>query len=301
MATDLDAALEPVRPRDPLAAPPERTAPRNYKALRLTGSYLVLILLAALVLFPVWMTIVRAISDPVRWLFQGRPKYPRWIDWNVFSRAWNRGDLASGLVRSLVATSLITGVQLVTSTTSAYAFAFLDFPLKKVIFALFMASLLLPIEVTLIANTEFMRNHHWTSTYQGLVLPFLATALGTFLLRQGFLGIPQDIRDATRMDGVGHLRFLSRFAVPLTRPVIGSFTVISFLGAWNQYVWPRAVIDRESFYTVQLSLTKLASDTPQDANLGPAGALIVALPILILLIVFQRTIVRGLTAGAVKG
>ncbi len=298
----MTATLEPVTPPDPMANPPGPTAPPGTnRTLRLIGSYALLILLAALVLFPVWMTIVRALSDPVKWLFQGRPKYPRWIDWNVFSRAWDRGNLGAGLIRSLVATTLITGTQLVTSTMSAYAFAFLDFPLKKIVFGLFMASLLLPIEVTLVANTEVMRDLHWTSTYQSLVLPFLATALGTFLLRQGFLGIPADIRDAARMDGIGHLRFLTRFAVPLTRPVIGSFTVISFLAAWNQYVWPRAVIDRESFYTAQLSLTKLASDSPQDANLGPAGALIVALPILILLIAFQRTIVRGLTAGAVKG
>lgn len=301
MPTELDAALEPVTPPDPLSDPPERTAPRSYRGLRMTGSYLVLIALAALVLFPVWMTLVRALSNPVLWVTNGRPKYPRWVDWGVFRRAWDTAQLGDGLNRSLIATVLITAAQLVSSTLSAYAFAFLDFPFKKIIFALFMASLLLPIEVTLVANNEIMRQLHWTNTYQGLVMPFLATAFGTFLLRQGFIGIPEEIRDATRLDGIGHLRFLARYAVPLSRPVIGSFTVIAFLGAWNQYVWPRTVIDRETFYTVQLTLTRLASDIPQNANLGPAGALIVAFPILVLLIAFQRTIVRGLTAGAVKG
>ena len=93
-------------------------------------------------------------------------------------------------------------------------------------------------------------------------MPFAATAFGTFLIRQGFLGIPDEIRDATRLEGWGHLQFLFRFAVPLTRPVIASFTVIAFLGAFNQYLWPRAVItDTESWATIQIALRGLTSRT----------------------------------------
>jgi sn-glycerol 3-phosphate transport system permease protein len=300
MATEAEE-LGPVTPADPFEHPRPHDAPKAHRGIRTVGAYVVLVVLAALVLYPIWMSVVRAISNPIAWASQGRPNYPIHVDFSAFSKAWDSAELGPALTRSFVATVLITSAQLITSTLSAYAFAFLDFPFKKIIFALFMASLLLPIEVTLIANNEIMRDLHWTNTYQGLVLPFLATALGTFLLRQGFLGIPDEIRDSTRLDGIGHLQFLFRFAVPLSKPVIGSFTVIAFLGAWNQYVWPRTVIDQDSFYTVQLSLTRLAGLTPQQANLAPAGALITALPILVILIVFQRTIVRGLTAGAVKG
>ena len=289
---------------DPIAAPPPAhpTVGRSYRGLRTAAWYGLLTVLSVVVLFPVYMALVRALSAPVAWFQAGSPLYPVHVQWGIFGHAWSQGaGLAGPMFRSAMATLLITGAQLLTSVLAAYTFAFLDFPLKKVVFGLFMATLLLPIEVTLVANVETMRTLGWTSTYQGLVLPFVATAFGTFLIRQGFLGIPGEVRDATKLDGFGHLRFLFRFAVPLTRPVIASFTVISFLGAWNQYLWPRAVVDKEAFNTLQIAIRGLADSNPQTANVGPAAALIAALPIVVLLILFQRQIIRGLTAGAVKG
>jgi len=269
--------------------------------LRLTATYLVLIVLAALVLFPVYMTLVRALSTPVAHIDAGSPPYPVRPQWDVFSRALRDGDLLGAAGRSLVMTSIITAVQVATSCLAAYAFVFLRFPLKRVVFAVYMATLMIPIEVTIIANVQFIRQIGWNDSMQGLVAPFLATALGTFLIRQGFLGVPDEIRDATRLDGYGHLRFLWRIAIPLTRPVIASFTVISFLGAWNQYLWPRAIIDTERQQTLQIALQRLATTNVESSNVIVAGALLAGLPILVLLIFFQRHIVRGLTAGAVKG
>jgi sn-glycerol 3-phosphate transport system permease protein len=205
------------------------------------------------------------------------------------------------MLRSLITTAIIVGGQVLTSVLAAYAFVFLRFPLKRIVFALFMATLMLPLEVTLIGNVETMRTLHWFNSFQGLTAPFLATAFGTFLIRQGMLGIPREIRDAARLDGYGHLAFLRRFAIPLIRPVLGSFVLISFLGAWNQYLWPRAITDKQSFDTVQIGIADLLSSRPESANIAVAGALIAAAPIIVLLIFFQRHIVRGLTAGAVKG
>ena len=167
---------------------------------------------------------------------------PQGVRFDGFSQAWDRGNLGGALLRSLVVTVAITGLQVVTSVLAAYAFAFLRFPFKPVVFAVFMATLLLPLEVTLLPNLQTMRELGWFDSYQGLIVPFAAAAFGTFLIRQGFLGIPDEIRDAARLEGWGHLQFLCRFAVPLTRPVIASFTVIAFIGAFNQYLWPRAVI-----------------------------------------------------------
>jgi sn-glycerol 3-phosphate transport system permease protein len=115
------------------------------------------------------------------------------------------------------------------------------------------------------------------------------------------MGVPRDLRDAAALDGFGHLAFLWRVAIPVTRPVIASFTLIAFLGAWNQYTWPRAVVTESRFETVQIGLRTLTSGQIERANLGFAGALIAALPVLALLLVFQRHLIRGLTAGAVKG
>lgn len=262
--------------------------------------YLVLTLLSMLVLAPVYFLFVRAISDPSK-AFTSSVLTPQGVRWDGFSDAWERGNLGGALLRSLFVTVAITSLQVITSVLAAYAFAFLRFPLKRLVFAVFMATLLLPLEVTLLPNLHTMRDLGWFDSYQGLVVPFAAAAFGTFLIRQGFLGIPDEIRDAARLEGWSHLQFLFRFAVPLTRPVIASFTVISFIGAFNQYLWPRAVTtDTESWGTIQIALRGLTSRIEQS-NVPVAGAVIAAVPIVIVLVLFQRHIVRGLTAGAVKG
>lgn len=267
---------------------------------RAAGWYVALTFLSLIVLAPVYFLIVRAISDPAK-AFTSSVLTPQGVRWDGFTHAWERGNLGTAMLRSLVVTVLITGLQVTTSVLAAYAFAFLRFPFKRLVFALFMATLLLPLEVTLLPNVQTMRSLGWFDSYQGLVLPFAAAAFGTFLIRQGFLGIPDEIRDATRLEGWGHLQFLVRFAVPLTRPVIASFTVISFIGAFNQYLWPRAVItDTEHWATIQIALRGLTSRIEQS-NVPVAGAVIAAVPIVIVLVLFQRHIVRGLTAGAVKG
>jgi sn-glycerol 3-phosphate transport system permease protein len=264
--------------------------------------YLALTALAVIVLAPIYFLIVRAISDPTTSLTES-VLTPTWGDlrFDGFSKAWSRGNLDAAMLRTLIVTVAITTLQVSTSVLAAYAFAFLEFPLKKVVFAFFMATLLLPVEVTLLPNLQTMRDLDWFNTYQGLVVPFAASAFGTFLIRQGFLGIPSEIRDAARLEGWGHFAFLWKFAVPLTRPVIASFTVISFLGAFNQYLWPRAVItDTEEWSTVQLALRGLTTSI-EESHIPVSGAILTALPIIILLALFQRQIVSGLTAGAVKG
>lgn len=263
--------------------------------------YLGLTLLSVVVLFPVYMTLVRALSTPRSYLREGNPLVPVDVQWDVWSRAFGEGDLGRKLMVSAVVTVIIVAVQLVTSVLAAYAFTFLDFPGRRALFLVFMATLMLPIEVTLIPNVEIMRDLGWLNSFQGLTAPFLATAFGIFLLRQGFLGIPRDLRDAATLDGFGHLAFLRRVAIPVTRPVVASFAVISFLAAWNQYTWPRAVVSEADFETVQIGLRSLSTRTVDESNIALAAALLAALPVLALLVFLQRHLIRGLTAGAVKG
>lgn len=265
------------------------------------GWYVLLALLALVVLFPIWMTLVRALSQPIAYIEAGQPIRPIQPEWDVFSRAWNEGDLAGRFTVSFVTTIIITAAQVLTSLFAAYAFVFLRFPFRRALFLLFMTTLMLPIEVTLLVNVVTIRNLDWLNSYQGLTAPFLAAAFGTFLIRQGFLGIPKDLRDAAELDGLGHLGFLRNVAVPVTRPIIASFTLVAFLAAWNQYTWPRAVVTEGSWETIQIALKGLAARNIQELNIGFAAAIIAALPVLLLLIFLQRQLIRGLTAGAVKG
>lgn len=283
-------------------APMEDRGPgRRARAVKNAGWYLLLGLISVVVLFPVWMTIVRAVSAPLAYITEGQPPYPVEPEWNIFQRAFTEGNLGRHFLISVVVTAIITVGQLITSILAAYAFAFLRFPFRRAAFVLLMATLMLPIEVTLIANVRIVRDLDWLNSYQGLAAPFLAWAFGTFLIRQGFLGVPSDLRDASRLDGFGNWAFLWRVAIPLNRPIIASFTLIAFLAAWNQYLWPRAVTTEESWWTIQIALQQVAAQNIDETNIGFAAAIIAAVPILILLILFQRHIIRGLTAGAVKG
>lgn len=276
-------------------------AGKRARRLKDAGWYLLLSALSVVVLFPVWMILMRALSQPLSYLTAGQPPRPVDPEWDVFARAFTEGNLGDRLLTSAVVTVVIATAQVASSVLAAYAFAFLRFPLRRVLFVVFMATLMLPIEVTLIANVETIRRLGWFNSYPGLTAPFLAAAFGTFLIRQGFLGIPDDLRDAAELDGYGHLGFLWNVAIPVTRPIIASFTVIAFLSAWNQYLWPRAIVTREAWETIQIALPKFAGENINELNLGFAAAIIAALPILFILIFFQRHLIRGLTAGAVKG
>jgi sn-glycerol 3-phosphate transport system permease protein len=280
------------------------TAPASPRHRPLWGDllwYVVLSALSLLVLFPIYMLLLRALSNPLAYVAAGQPLWPVDTEWDVFVRAFTEANLGRAMGLSLLVTTIIVAVQLVTSVMAAYAFAFLDFPFKRTMFVVVVGTLLLPIEVTLIANVETIRGWQLLNSVPGLTLPFLATAFGIFLIRQGFLGVPKDLRDASILDGYGHLRFLFGVAVPVTKPIIGSFVVISFLSAWNQYVWPRFATDRSAWQTVQIALRTIGSDRVDRLNIGFAAAVLAALPLLALLIFFQRQMIRGLTAGAVKG
>jgi sn-glycerol 3-phosphate transport system permease protein len=300
MATE---SIDPTPGAARAAAPPSAAAGRSglRTTLNKVVTYLLLTFLSLIVLFPIYMLILRALSSPLRYIAAGQPLYPVDVQWDVFSNAFTQANLGRAMGLSFVVTMVIVLAQLLTSVLAAYAFAFLEFPGKTLMFVVVIGTLLLPIEVTLIANVEIIRGLGFLNSVQGLTLPFLATALGIFLIRQGFLGIPKDLRDASELDGYGHLRFLFKVAVPMTKPIIGSFLVISFLGAWNQYVWPRFATDQNRWQTVQVALRTIGTENPDQLNIGFAAAIIAALPLLVLLIFFQRQIIRGLTAGAVKG
>lgn len=263
--------------------------------------YLLLAFVAALVLLPVYTTVVAALKPGGTVL--DRPFVPEHLTLSVFRDAWTEGRLGRYLWNSTVVAVVITTTQIVTSVLAAYAFAFLRFPLKTFWFAVFLSTLLVPLETTLVVNRRTVDSLGWLNTYQGLAVPFLATAFGTFLMRQVFMQIPKDLREAAQMDGLGHLGFLREVALPLVRPTLGALALFSFLSSWNQYLWPNLITTEEDMNTVQTGLRLLNSSVPdiERFNVPIAGTIIAALPIALVLIVFQRQLVRGLTAGAVKG
>ena len=144
----------------------------------------------------------------------------------------------------------MTVAQVVTSVLAAYAFAMLDFPGRNVLFVVFLATLLVPLEATLVVNRRTIDSLGWLNSYQGLTVPFLATAFGMFLLRQVFLTLPRDLRDAALIDGVGHVGFLRHVAVPLVRPTLGALAAVRVpRRRGTQYLWPNLITTEEDMNT----------------------------------------------------
>jgi sn-glycerol 3-phosphate transport system permease protein len=291
------------RPRRAAGAPPTTAAAASVfdrpRGIGKIGRYALLFLVAFIVVFPVYTTVIAALKPGDEVLVN--PLLPTAFTLDVLVDAWNEGRLARYLFNSFVVAVIVTVAQIVTSVLAAYAFAILEFPGKRVVFVVFIATLLVPLEATLVVNRETVDSLGWLNTYQGLAVPFLATAFGVFLMRQVFLTLPRDLRDAARIDGVGHLGYLRHVALPLVRPTLGALALFSFLGTWNQYLWPNLVVNEADMNTVQSGLRLLARSSLSEPNLVMAGTVIAAVPIFLALFVFQRQLVRGLTAGAVKG
>jgi sn-glycerol 3-phosphate transport system permease protein len=280
---------------------PRRHRPNARRIVGTTLRYLLLTVLAVVVLFPLYMTLVNSLLKPSQIAARPPTFFPTSPEWSTYSEAWNEGHMGRYLLNSAIVTTIITVGQVVTAILAGYAFAFLEFPLKRTLFLVFLATLMVPFEVTIVTNLATINSLGWYDSYQGLAVPFLATGFGAFLMRQAFLQVPRDLQDAASLDGFGHWRFMTRVAVPLARPAVAALSVFAFLGAWNQYLWPLLVTKDEKFRTVQIGLKQLRATSIQDVNVTFAGVIIAALPLVILLLVFQKQLVRGLTAGAVKG
>lgn len=274
-------------------------ADRAPSGWRLAGRYTLLGIVAFLVLFPVYTTVVAALKPGDKVL--QNPLVPDSFTLQVLADAWTDGRLGRYLLNSFVVAAIVTIGQVVTSLLSAYAFALLDFPGRGVLFVVFLSTLLVPVEATLVVNRRTIDSLGWLNSYQGLAIPFAATAFGTFLMRQAFLSLPRELHDAARIDGAGHVSFVRYLAIPLVMPTLGALALFSFLSSWNQYLWPNLITTEAEMNTVQSGLRLLRFSSLDEPNLLMAGTVIAAVPVFAVLVIFQRSLVRGLTAGAVKG
>jgi sn-glycerol 3-phosphate transport system permease protein len=278
----------------------DRSRPHRRLA-RATTRYLLLGVAAVVVGFPIYMTLVTALLSPSQ--TAARPPYlfPTDPQWQNFASAWTDGHLGLYMRNSVIVTVCITAAQLVTSVLGGYAFAFLYFPFRRFLFGLCVATLMIPLEVTIIPNRATIASLGWLNSFPALIVPFVASGLGVFLFRQAFLSFPSEIRDAATLDGQGHVRFMFSVLLPINRALIGAFCVFAFLSSWNQYLWPLVVTETDSVRTVQIGLHQLQSVSSNQTNILVAGTVLAALPIFVILFAFQKQLVRGITVGAVKG
>lgn len=263
--------------------------------------YLLLTIAAVIMLFPLYTGVVTSLLSA-----QNLDTYPPKLlpvdfQWQNYVAALRMAPLLRFVLNSFIQSSSVMISQLVLASLAAFAFAFLQFRGKQFVFLVFLSTMMIPWEATIIPNYLFVQKIGWDDTYLGLMAPFMATAFGTFLIRQCFLSLPRDLYDAAIIDGCSNLRYLITVAVPLARPALGTLAVYSFLQSYNQYLWPLLVTNSTNMRTVQIGIRMLQEFEREAWNVVLAGVVIVMIPTLLLFVFANRQLIRGLTAGALKG
>lgn len=227
--------------------------------------------------------------------------WPNPFVWSNYAAAWNQLPMGQFFVNSLLVATATTIGQLITSSMAAYAFARLRFRGRSVLFALYLATLIIPSQVTLIPNYLLIRFLHLHNTYTGLIAPFVVSVFSTFLLRQFFLTIPRDLEDAARIDGASHFQIYSRIILPLARPAMATVVILTFLASWNNFLWPLVVVDSPDKLTVPLGITQFQGQfATQWGPLMAASTLSIA-PVMIVYVLAQRYFIEGIALSGQGG
>ena len=202
---------------------------------------------------------------------------------------------------TLIVCAIEVIAQIITSSFAAYAFSFFEFKGRKFLFAVVTASLMIPYESTLICNYLTICNLRLTDTYAGLTLPFLASGMSIFLMRQFYMTLPRELKEASVIDGCSDMGFLVRIAFPLSLSATCSLALYRFIDAYNQYFWPLLVTNRDQMRTLQIGTGILKDSEAANYGIVLAAAMVVIVPAVLFFIIGQKWLVKGMIAGAVKG
>lgn len=288
------------------AAAEAKTRQSGNRAARLGGELVVqaaLLFIGAVIAIPIVVAIFTSFTPLPRILADPNSIWSG--DWTFqnYDTAWTATPFGRFMINSFIQTGIITVAQVLFSILAAYAFAMFQFRGRNVLFAFVLGSLMIPFELTFIPNFVLISNLGWANTYQGLTIPFLASAFGVFMLRQFFMALPRDLYDAARIDGISDWGYLWKVMVPLSRGAIAALTIFSFLGAWNQYLWPLVITNDEEMRTAQIGIRFFLANQERATDWGAimAGATIVMLPTLLVFLFAQRQLVRGIALSGLKG
>lgn len=204
-------------------------------------------------------------------------------------------------LNSTIVTVTATVLQILISSLAAFAFARLRFRGREGLFLLYLATLMIPAQVTLIPNFLIIRSLGWYDTYLALIVPALFSALSTFLMRQYYRSIPLDLDEAARMDGASSLRIWWQVIVPLSRPVMAALAVFTFQATWNDFLWPLVVTGSELMRTIPIGLSYFVGQYSTAWHLLMAGSVIALLPVLLIYVFAQKTFVQGITLTGMGG
>lgn len=254
-----------------------------------------------------------AVMAPFLWMVLGSVKtnaelrqvpptwWPEAATFGNYAALFDRLSFGRFFANSTIVAVVVTAGNLVFCSMVGYSLAMLDFRGRKALFGLIMATLMIPGVVTFVPLFVLVANAGLVNTLPGLLLPFLVSPFGVFLMRQFMLGLPRDLLDAARVDGAGELKIFFRVFLPLCGPALATLGILTFLGSWNNFLWPLVVAQTEDTYTLPVALALYS--TGQNATqygLLLAGATIVVLPVLVVFMIFQRRFIQGIATTGMK-
>lgn len=234
------------------------------------------------------------------------PETPQWIN---YSTTWNEGKFSKYLINSFLITFVSVAGLLVTSILSAYAFAKINFPGRNIYFFIILATMMIPEVVTIMPHVLIIRGDviplpfgpSWMNSLQGITVPLMANAFSIFLLRQFFLKFPNELWEAARMDGCGHLRFLITIVIPMSKPIIFTVGLFGFINAWNSFMWPMIVTTTEKWRPLTVGIYSFITEAGPDTHLLMSASVISIIPVLIVYFFTQKQFTDSIATLGIKG
>lgn len=272
--------------------------PRHF--LRRSFIYLVLIATSILMLVPFYWSVVTSFKLE-QFVFANPPQWwPNPITLRNYLSVLINIPFPRYFANSVFVALASTLGHVFFDTLAAYAFAKLTFPGRDPIFFVMLLALMVPFQVNLIPLYRIMSILHWTDTYAALIVPNLTSIFGIFLMRQFLLSIPNEMLDAARIDGCGEFGVFSRVVLPLALPGVATLVIFTFMNTWNDFLWPRIVLNSETLFTLPVGLAQLQMKNTSNQAQIMAGTVLTALPMILVFLFMQRQFIEGMTAGAVK-
>ena len=259
------------------------------------------IVMALFMLFPLLYAVSVSIMPSSELFTMDMNLIPQNPTFENYVRALTQVPLGRFILNSFLVAGTITIGQIITCSLAAFAFAFLNFKGKNVLFMLVMATMMVPGEATIISNYLTVSSLGILDTYIVLILPYLTSAMGIFLFRQFYLSFPMSLYESAKLDGCSNLRFVVKILIPLTKSAIGAMAIYTFINSWNMYMWPLLVTGSAEMRTVQIGINMLESVDAQSITLMMAGVVTIIIPSMVIFVVGQKQLIRGMFSGAVKG
>ncbi|WP_339204692.1 carbohydrate ABC transporter permease [Paenibacillus sp. FSL K6-3182] len=278
----------------------QKNAKSPAERLRTLVIYLLLTLGVGIMLFPfLWMV---ATSFKLPQDVYNLRLIPETITFDNYAAIFKKAPFAQWIKNTLIISLIATSTVLIFDTAAGYVLAKFSFVGKQLIFLLIISTLMVPTEMLIIPWYLIANELGWSDTYWGVLFPGIITAFGIFLMRQFMDSIPSDLLDAARIDGLNEWRILLHIAIPLVKPAIITLIILTFIGNWNQFIWPLIVLQTEEKFTLPVGIVYFSSELKDTSNwiLIMAGTTISIAPLIVIFLIFQKQIIRGITLSGMK-